>query len=73
MNCVLPGAIKTEAAETVNQSSGPVIDARVLQRQVLRRRGRPADIAGAVSFLVSEDSSFMTGQSICVDGGWLLY
>jgi NAD(P)-dependent dehydrogenase (short-subunit alcohol dehydrogenase family) len=73
VNCVVPGAIKTEAEETVNQSSGPVIDARVLQRQVLQRRGRPADIAGAVSFLVSEDSSFMTGQSICVDGGWLLY
>jgi 3-oxoacyl-[acyl-carrier protein] reductase len=73
VNCVLPGAIKTEAEETVSQSPGPAIDARVLQRQVLRRRGRPEDIAGAASFLVSEDSSFMTGQTICVDGGWLLY
>jgi 3-oxoacyl-[acyl-carrier protein] reductase len=73
VNCVVPGAIKTEAEETVNESPAPVIDARVLQRQVLPRRGRPEDIAGAVSFLVSEDSSFMTGQTICVDGGWLLY
>jgi 3-oxoacyl-[acyl-carrier protein] reductase len=73
VNCVMPGAIKTEAEQIVSTSPADVIDARVLQRQVLPRRGQPDDIAGAVSFLVSEDSSFMTGQVICVDGGWLLH
>jgi 3-oxoacyl-[acyl-carrier protein] reductase len=73
VNCVMPGAIKTEAEQIVNTSPADVIDARVLQRQVLPRRGQPDDIAGAVSFLVSDDSSFMTGQVICVDGGWLLH
>jgi 3-oxoacyl-[acyl-carrier protein] reductase len=73
VNCVMPGAIKTEAEEDLSGDPGPVIDARVLRRQVLPRRGRPEDIAAAVSFLVSPDSSFMTGQAICVDGGWLLH
>jgi NAD(P)-dependent dehydrogenase (short-subunit alcohol dehydrogenase family) len=37
------------------------------------RRGAPADIAGAVSFLCSEDASYLTGQTITVDGGLLTY
>jgi 3-oxoacyl-[acyl-carrier protein] reductase len=73
VNAVVPGAIKTEAEATLSQDPGSVVDARVLSRQVLRRRGRPEDIADAVGFLVSEDSSFMTGQTLCVDGGWLLH
>jgi 3-oxoacyl-[acyl-carrier protein] reductase len=73
VNAVVPGAIKTEAEELLSHDPGPVVDARVLNRQVLRRRGRPEDIADAVGFLVSEASSFMTGQTLCVDGGWLLH
>ena len=73
VNCVLPGAIKTAAEEELSGDPGPVIDARVLARQALPRRGRPEDIAAAASFLLSPDSSFMTGQAICVDGGWLLH
>ena len=73
VNCVMPGAIKTAAEEELSGDPGPVIDARVLGRQALPRRGRPEDIAAAASFLVGPDSSFMTGQAICVDGGWLLH
>jgi 3-oxoacyl-[acyl-carrier protein] reductase len=73
VNAVVPGAIKTEAEEVLSHDPGPVVDARVLSRQVLRRRGLPEDIAAAVRFLVSDDSSFMTGQTLCVDGGWLLH
>ena len=36
---------------------------------VLKRPGQVLDLAGVVSFLCSEDSSFVTGETICVDGG----
>jgi NAD(P)-dependent dehydrogenase (short-subunit alcohol dehydrogenase family) len=34
---------------------------------------RPADVADAVSFLLGDRASFITGQSLYVDGGWLAY
>lgn len=38
-------------------------------RQAIKRTGTPEDLAGAISFLVSDDAAFMTGQTIAVDGG----
>jgi NAD(P)-dependent dehydrogenase (short-subunit alcohol dehydrogenase family) len=40
------------------------------ERVPLKRMGRPEDIAPAVSFLLSDDASYITGQNLCVDGGW---
>lgn len=42
----------------------------MFSKQCLRRQGLPDDIAGAVSFLLGPDSAFITGQTLCVDGGW---
>ena len=39
----------------------------------LGRRGTPADIAAAVAFLCSDEASFITGETLVVDGGWLTY
>ena len=38
----------------------------------LNKIGKPEDVAKAVSYFVSDDSSFVTGQVLCVDGGYLL-
>jgi 3-oxoacyl-[acyl-carrier protein] reductase len=42
---------------------------RIVRRTPLRRLGRSEDVANAVQFLVSEQSSFITGQTLVVDGG----
>lgn len=65
VNVVGPGAIHTEAQATL----GPEAMLRRAETIPLGRVGYPSDIAGAVVFLASEDASYITGQSIYVDGG----
>jgi NAD(P)-dependent dehydrogenase (short-subunit alcohol dehydrogenase family) len=42
------------------------------QRQAIKRTATPADIVGAVAFLISDEAAFMTGQTLSVDGGQIL-
>jgi NAD(P)-dependent dehydrogenase (short-subunit alcohol dehydrogenase family) len=67
VNCVAPGLVKTDFARALWE------DAERLKRRCattpLRRIGEPDEIAGAVAYLGSNASSFMTGQTIVVDGG----
>lgn len=66
VNGVAPGMILTEVPrETVT----PVQQAVTIAAQCLRRAGEPRDIARVVAFLLGEDSEFMSGQTLCVDGG----
>lgn len=66
-NVVGPGAIHTEEFEPQGEE-GKVERGRVVP---LGRVGYPADIAGAVAFLASDDAGYITGQVIYVDGGML--
>jgi NAD(P)-dependent dehydrogenase (short-subunit alcohol dehydrogenase family) len=66
-NVVGPGPIHTENGD----ARGPEAQARRAEIVPLGRVGYPADIAGAVAFLASDDASFITGQTIYVDGGML--
>lgn len=71
VNCVMPGAIRTEEELTAFPDQRAV-EQVVLKSQILQRRGEGMDVANVVSFLVGDDSGFMTGQTVCVDGGCLL-
>lgn len=67
VNCVAPGLVKTDFARALWE------DPDNLKRRTastpLRRIGEPDEIAGAVAYLASDASTFMTGQTIVVDGG----
>lgn len=43
----------------------------VAQGQAIKRTEEPEDLVGAISFLTSDDAAFVTGQTLCVDGGWV--
>ena len=71
VNAVAPGAFPTAAEEIHPDREG--YTAYVLAQQAVKRRGVPADIANAVLFLAAPESSFITGQLLCVDGGWVMH
>ena len=67
VNAVAPGIVKTERFEELYEASGDKIDARI-GRIALGRLGLPEDIAKAVAFLASDNSSYISGQILGVDG-----
>jgi NAD(P)-dependent dehydrogenase (short-subunit alcohol dehydrogenase family) len=72
VNAVGPAYVATEMTQR-NIAAGNVNEAQIKARIPLGRLARPADVADAVSFLLSEKASFITGHSLYVDGGWLAY
>ncbi|GAB2781637.1 SDR family oxidoreductase [Rhabdobacter roseus] len=65
-NCISPGPFPSPAV----QQKEPDFVARLAQKTPLGRVGQSAEIAGAVAFLLSEASTYLTGQNLPVDGGW---
>lgn len=65
VNAVHPGITDTEGASGMPNEQ----KAQVYMMQAIKRLGTPADIAGPVAFLTSDDARFVTGQTIAVDGG----
>lgn len=68
VNAVAPGVVKTSFASKLYEGR----EEEVAARYPLRRLGVPADIAGAVAFLLSPEASWITGQTFVLDGGLTL-
>lgn len=67
VNCVAPGVIDTD----MNGHLSPEIISELKEETPLNRIGTPRDVAETVLFLASEKASFITGQTISVDGGFV--
>ena len=61
INCVCPGAIQTPWVKRVNK--------KLNELHPMKRIGQPEEVAGAVVWLCSDESSFVTGQTLVIDGG----
>jgi len=65
VNAIAPGSVESGMTDTL----GEEVQQRLLSRILLRRFARPAEISGAVALLASEAGSFITGETLLVDGG----
>ncbi|CAD5119714.1 DgyrCDS8304 [Dimorphilus gyrociliatus] len=67
VNGIAPGIIKTNFSQAL--TSDPEAEAKVLESVPMQRVGKPEDIAGTAAFLASDDSKYLTGETICITGG----
>ena len=68
VNAIAPGLVETKFAKVLVETDS--IRQQVLDQTNLKRLGQPDDIAGAAAFLLSDDAAYVSGQTLCVDGGW---
>ncbi|TCJ13684.1 3-oxoacyl-ACP reductase FabG [Rubrobacter taiwanensis] len=71
VNAISPGAFPTDA-ERVHPDQEE-LNRRILEQQCIKRRGTPEDVGNLVAFLASDAASFITGQTIMIDGGWAMH
>jgi NAD(P)-dependent dehydrogenase (short-subunit alcohol dehydrogenase family) len=70
VNAIAPGYVRTDLTEELLRQR-VLSEYAIAGRTPLRRFGETADLVGAMLFLLSSSSAFMTGQVVAVDGGWL--
>jgi 3-oxoacyl-[acyl-carrier protein] reductase len=71
VNAIAPGAFPTDAEKIHPDPAG--YNQWVLDQQCIQRRGTPEDVGNLVVFLSSDASSFITGQTVAIDGGWAMH
>ena len=69
VNAVCPGVIRTGIIEAYLKET-PDAAAQLASQSPMGRMGRPEEVAAAVTWLCSDDASFITGQTLGIDGGW---
>lgn len=65
VNCIAPGLIDTEMNSEIDDAAKQ----EMIEETPMARIGQPEDVAAAVGFFAGENASFITGQTLCVDGG----
>ena len=71
VNAIGPAYLETELTQGMRESK--VISENLLRRTPMGRFGKPEEVVGAALYLASDGSSYVTGQTLFVDGGWLAY
>lgn len=69
VNAVSPGMIETSMIDTIKQDKQQTEG--MMSRVPMHRFGRPEEVSNLVLFLASDSSSYMTGSTVVIDGGWL--
>jgi NAD(P)-dependent dehydrogenase (short-subunit alcohol dehydrogenase family) len=67
VNAIAPGFIKTKFSQALWDNED--INQRLIERTPAGRMGEPEELVGAAVFLASDESSFMTGDTLIIDGG----
>jgi 3-oxoacyl-[acyl-carrier protein] reductase len=66
VNAIAPGFIETDMSAAVRNKAGDIIEKKLIP---MKRLGKPEDVARVALFLAGDDSSYITGQVLTVDGG----
>lgn len=72
VNCVAPGMVSTEMVANLSQLSEAMIKLDMAKYPLGKRHAKPIEIANTIAFLLSESSSFITGQTVTIDGGYCI-
>jgi 2-deoxy-D-gluconate 3-dehydrogenase len=69
VNAIGPSYLETELTKGMRESK--IISEDLLRKTPMGRYGKPEEVVGAALYLTSDASSYVTGQTLFVDGGWL--
>ena len=69
VNSIAPSLVRTQGHRGRPAGSARLVRLHVRELQAIKRTQEPEDLVGAISFFASDDSAFITGQTLPVDGG----